>query len=337
MRNLIRKLTQKNEYVLTAIFLLLICIITIVNPAFLTLENAFDILRSAVFVGICSIGFLFVLLTNGVDISFTATASIAQYVMAKLLLANTQLPVAIILLIPMVIGALLGALNALLINKLKVPTIIVTIATLNAYYGALQSLAKGKILYNLPQWFLSFPRILLVQFTNKDGIVYGLSILVMIWAVIAVAGFIILRYTRLGRKLFAVGGNLVAANREGINVNRVRIFAHAFLGFLAGTASIFHGMITQRITPGALFGQEFNVLTAVVLGGASISGGAGSIFGTILGVLLVAVIKNGLTIMGVPAYWHQFFIGMTLIISVSATATRTKLAKRRVGGIKNEN
>lgn len=336
MASIIRKITRKNEYILILILITLICTISIINPNFLTLENGFDILRGATFIGICAVGFLIVLITNGIDISFTATATVAQYVMAMLLLSDKKIPIFIVILAPMVIGALLGSINALLINWLKVSSIIITIATLNAFYGAIQFITGGKNLYGFPDWFVHFPRILLIKFTNKDGVSYGLTTTVVIWIIIAIAGFLILRYTHLGRKIYAVGGNLTAANREGINVNKIRIFAHAFLGFLAGVASIFQGMITQTIQPNALVGQEFNVLTAVVLGGASIAGGAGSISGTFLGVLLIAVIKNGLTIMGVPAFWHQVFIGLTMIISVCATASRTRLAKKRSGGINVE-
>ena len=115
------------------------------------------------------------------------------------------------------------------------------------------------------------------------------------------------------------------------------MFAYSLLGFVAGIGAIVHAMLTQTAAPNAIVGQEFDVVTAVVLGGASIMGGGGTVLGATLGVLLVAVLKNGLTIMKIPPYWHQVLIGFMLLISVSITATREKMTRKNVGGINVEN
>ncbi|PKM58596.1 MAG: sugar ABC transporter permease [Firmicutes bacterium HGW-Firmicutes-3] len=327
------KIFKKNENILTIIIILMILVMSLISPSFFSLENTFDILRGATFIGICSIGFLFVLITNGIDISFTATATVVQFLMASLLLSDKNIPIAVILLGPIVVGGLLGALNGVLINWLKVPAIIITIATLNAYYGGIQFISGGNQLYGFPKWFTSFPRKLVLKVLNDDGVTIGLSSVTVIWILVCIIGFVILRYTMLGRKIYAVGGNTIAADRQGINVNRTRIFVHAFLGLVAGVAAIIHAMLTQTAAPNALIGKEFDVLTAVVLGGASISGGAGSIRGTVLGVLFVAILKNGLTVMAVPTFWHQIFIGLIMVASVATTATRTRLDKKKAGGV----
>lgn len=332
MTNRMRHLFQNSEFIILAILLLLIAGMSQISPVFFTMENLFDILRSSTFVGICSIGFLVVLISGGVDISFTATATVAQYALGLLLMSNAAHPVVIIA-VPLSIGICLGAINAGVINWLKAPAIIITIASYNAYYGSAQFVSKGKWLYDFPKWFVDFPNIQVISYTAENGTRNGLSILTVIWFVTTFIGGVLLRYSVLGRKIYAIGGSLESARRVGINVGRIRLFCYAFLGFFAGIGAVLHAAMTKTIAPNALIGLEFNVLSAVVLGGASIAGGGGSVLGTTLGVLLIAVVTNGLTLMQVPNYWHQVFIGAILLFSVFTTATRERIAKGREGGI----
>ena len=325
----IRRLAARNELYLLLVFIVMITVVSLVNPRFFSAENMFNVLRSYSFIGILSIGFLIVLISGGIDISFTATATVAQYVMAVLLVSQTDLPIILILAIPIVIGIVLGSINALLIHFLKAPSIIITIATLNAYYGILQFFSGGRWIYDFPDWFREFPKVLLIRFTTADGRSFGLSVLTGIWFAIVAIGFVLLKYTRIGRHIFAMGGNLEGARRAGLNIFGLRLFAYSSMGFVAGIGAIIHALNTQTVAPNALLGQEFDVLTAVVLGGASLFGGIGSVSGTLLGVGLVAFIKNALTIMRVPEYWHQVFIGLVLLISVSVTAIQRSIAQSR--------
>ena len=329
MHKKIKALLHHSEFVIFTILLVLVASISFINPDFGTAQNFFDILRSSTFIGICSLGFLVVLISGGIDISFTATATVAQYIMGTMLVSSTDFPVFLIILVPLFTGIILGAVNAVVINYLKVPAIVVTIATLNIYYGAVQFISKGAWLYNFPQWFLNFTKVLVLKFTNADGVQYGLSILTIIWILIMAAGALMLKYTILGRAIYAIGGSIESAKRTGINVNRIRLFCYSFLGFVSSIAAIIHASMTQTIAPNALIGLEFNALSAVVLGGANIMGGAGTVLGTFLGVILMSVITNALTILKVPSFWHQIFIGMILILSVSATATRTRIVRNR--------
>jgi simple sugar transport system permease protein len=333
MKKILKKIFDHNEIILLFILMVITLGIGLHSPKFVSAENLFDILRSSSFIGILSVGFLFVLISGGIDISFTATATVAQYIMASVLASHHEMPVLLVILIPVIIGLLLGTLNAMLIHYLKSPPIIISIASLNAYYGIIQFASKGRWIYDFPDWFSRFPKILILQFESTEGFRYGLSVFTFIWIVMAVAGHIILRYTSLGRKLYASGGNIEAAKRAGINIRNIRWFVYAFLGGIAGIGALIHALITQTVAPNAILGQEFDVVTAVVLGGAAITGGSGTVAGSVLGVLLVAVIKNGLTLMKIPSYWHQVFIGGILLISIMATATRTRLAEKNTGGI----
>lgn len=328
-RNSIKRVLSRNEPYLLLVLVVLIVVVSILNPRFFSGENFFAILRTYSFIGILSIGFLIVLISGGLDISFTATATVAQYAMAVVLSSYHDIPIVVVIVLPIIIGAILGSVNAFLIHFLKAPSIIITIATLNAYYGILQFVSKGRWIYDFPQWFRAFPNIKLIQFVNENGAYYGLSIITAIWIVLLIGATFLLRYTVLGRNIYALGGNLEAARRGGLNVLRLRIFVYSFMGCMAGVGAIVHAMVTQTVAPNALLGQEFDVVTAVVLGGANIFGGAGTISGTLLGVCLVAVIKNALTIVRVPEYWHQAFIGGVLLLSVSITAIQAKLVRRK--------
>lgn len=324
-----RRIVSRNETALLLVLLGMMTAITIISPRFLGAENLFSILLGASYTGIFAIGFLFVLVSGGLDVSFTAVATVAQYVMGSVLIANPHISPVLAVLLPLAIGISLGCLNALLIHYLNAPPIIVTIANLNIFFGLLQFITGGEWLNGFPEWFDHFPRIFVVSFTNPDGVKYGLSIIVVIWLGLALMAGILMRYFKVGRKLFAMGGNMEAARRAGINTLNYRLFAYGFLGFCAGLGGMVHTLITQTVVPNTLVGHEFDVVAAVVLGGASIFGGIGSVGGTLLGVILLAVLGNALTIMKVPTYWHEVFVGAIVIASIAITTMSSIAARNR--------
>jgi simple sugar transport system permease protein len=328
-----KKILKRNEVYLFFVIIGLSIILSIFNPNFFTLENLFDILRSYSFMGILAVGLLVVLLSGGIDISFTANATVAQYVMAYLLVNNPEMSIFLAIFIPCAIGIVLGGVNASLIYFLNAPPIIITISTLNVFFGVLQFISGGKWLYNFPVWFRNFSKITVVKLVNPEGIPYGLSILTIIWIAIILITFFILKYTTLGRKIYAMGGNIVAAKRSGLNILQLQMFVYCFMGLFAGIASIIQALLAQTVAPNAIMGRELEIIAAVVLGGASLAGGSGSLIGTLLGVSLIAVISNGLTLMRVSSYWQKVFIGLIIIISVSITALQRTTMARRVATV----
>lgn len=325
-----RKLLARHEiYVLAAIIVFSI-IITIFNPNFLTLENLFDLLKSYTFLGILATGVLFVLISGGIDISFTAVATVAAYVMATTIVRypdHTNIIIAFLL--ACLTGTVLGMINAIIIYFFRIPSIITTIATLNIYYGLLTVISGGKWLYTLPPWFRAFAEIRVINLTNAEGIPYGLSIVTVIWLVIVFIAWVILRYTVLGRGIYAMGGNPASASRVGFNIFRLQMFVYGFMGLLAGVAGVIEVLLAQRMAPNSMVGKELDVIAAVVLGGASLTGGVGTLSGTLLGVVLLAVMSNGLTLMRVPSFWYNVFIGLIIIVSVSASAYRRRIRPQR--------
>jgi simple sugar transport system permease protein len=303
-------------------------VITVVNPAFATLENLFDLLKSYSFIGIFAVGVTFVLISGGIDISFTAVATVAEYVMAVVIIkygGNILVAFAIVV----VVGMALGLINGTLIYFFNIPTIITTIATLNIYYGILTVLSGGRWIYALPTWFSSFADIRLFTLHNAGGIGYGLSIITAIWVLVIAAAVLILRYTKLGRGIYAMGGSPTAARRVGFNILRLQMFVYGFMGLTAGLAGIVQALLVQTVAPNSIVGKELDVLAAVVLGGASLAGGAGTLFGTFLGVALIAIMSNGLTLMRVSSFWYNVFIGLVIILSVSLSAYQRRTRSRR--------
>ena len=296
-----KKIFSKYEtYVFLAI-VILGAVITSVNKNFLTLENILDLLKSYSFVGILSIGVLFVLISGGIDISFTATATVSMYVMAVILNAHGG-NIFTAFIIAMIVGVGLGMINAVIIHFFNIQSIIASIATLNIYHGLLTVFSGGKWIYCLPTWFREFAQVRLFTLTNHTGCEYGLSIVTVIWLGLAFLSWLILRFTRIGRGIYAMGGNKVSAKRVGFNILRLHLFVYGYMGCLAGIAGVVLTLLVQSVAPNSIVGKELDVLAAVVLGGASLTGGVGSLVGTILGVFLIATMNNGMTLMRIPSF-----------------------------------
>jgi simple sugar transport system permease protein len=323
-----KKWLRYHETYVLLVLVVFSAVITAVNPSFFTLENLFDLLKSYSFIGIFAVGVTIVLISGGIDISFTAVATVAEYGMAVFIIKYGG-NIALAFALAMVIGTALGMLNATLIYFFNIPTIITTIATLNIYYGVLTVLSGGKWIYALPSWFRAFADIRVFSLRNPDGAGYGLSIITVIWVFTLLCAWIILRYTHLGRGIYAMGGSPSAARRVGFNIFWLQMFVYSFMGLLAGVAGVVQALLVQTVAPNSIVGKELQVLAAVVLGGASLAGGVGTLFGTILGVALVAVMSNGLTLMRVSSLWYNVFIGLIIILSVTFSAYQRMVRSRR--------
>lgn len=324
-----KKLFSSYEALVLLAIIVLGAIITSMNSNFLTLENFLDLLKSYSFVGILAIGVLFVLISGGIDISFTATATVAMYIMA-VILNQYGGNMFVAFLIASAVGILLGMFNAIIVYYFKIHSIITTIATLNIYYGLLTVFSGGKWIYSMPTWFREFAQIRVFTLHNSTGGEYGLSIITVIWFLLLILAWIILRYTMIGRGIYALGGNPVSAERVGFNILRLQLFVYGFMGWLAGISGVVLTLLVQSVAPNSIVGKELDVLAAVVLGGASLMGGVGTLSGTILGVILIATMNNGMTLMRIPAFWYDVFIGLIIIISVSASAYQHRKKKKKV-------
>jgi len=317
---MLRGLLRHNETYLVLLILALCAGITLANPAFLTFENVAGFLKSCSMVGIMAVGALFVLVLAGSpDVSFTAIAQVVEYAIAIATLRwGGNIYVAILAAASM--GVLMGLVNGVIIHSFRVPTIIVTIATFNIYFGMLYVITAGKLINVVHPMFREFGHALLFPQTSKIGGTYGLSLMPLVWLAVVVVAWFILRRTFLGRSVFAIGGNEIAAERMGVNTLRTRLFVFGFVGLLSGVAAVVHLSIVQSVVPNIIVGKELEVIAAVVLGGASVFGGKGTLTGTVLGVLLFAILNNGLTLLDFSSYWYNVAIGVVITVAITNSA-----------------
>ena len=321
----LRRQERGTTFYLLIVTLVLGFVLSVSTESFFSLRNLLDLLSSYAFVGVLAAGLLVVLISGGIDISFTATASIAQYVMMAYLIdydGNWLIAFAM----AGVIGIALGAVNAVLIHYLRVSSIIITIATLNIFFGLLIFITKGAYLYTFPDWFSSGYN--LFEYTDAAGNYYSLSLQILVLFAAFALTYLLLNRTTTGRQIYAMGSNPEAAKRLGFNILWLHLFVYCYMGFLAGIASVIQAQLAQSIAPTVLVGKELDVLAAVVLGGASLTGGVGSVGGALLGIALLAFLQNGLILLGVSSYWSPVFTGAVILISVSATTYSGRLGKQ---------
>lgn len=327
MDDAIKRFKRTHEFRLLMVIILMAGLLSIFTPEFASLQNLVDVLSSTAFIGIMAAGLLVVIITGGIDLSFAATASIAQY--AALTVANhLGIGWAGVFAIAVCLGIALGLINGVLMNSLRTSALIVTIATLNVFYGILLTVTRGADIFALPDWFNT--GIELVFHTDAQGASLALNFQIIALILAFVVTWLLLNRSNIGRQIYAVGGNPDAAQRVGFNVVRLNLLVYGYMGALAGVASLVQAQLVQSVSPSALVGRELDVVAAVVIGGASLSGGSGTVLGTILGLTLIAILQNGLILLGVSSYWSLFNTGLVIIAAVIMMAMETRKRHKRV-------
>jgi simple sugar transport system permease protein len=307
MRRLLTAMGRRHEGRLGVVVLALAAFFAAASPGFRSLGNFRDLLESHAVLAIMAAGLLVVLIAGGIDLSCAAIAAVSQYLVA-LWIIHLGGNWALALLLAGAFGATLGLVNALLIHALQAPPVIVTIATMTGYFSLLMFATKGAPLYDLPDWFTLKFTVLAVPF---PVLVAG--------AALGLTAFLLHRLS-LGRQIFGLGGNPEAARRLGCRIGRLQCFVYGFSGAMAGLAGLVQAHRVEEVAPNALIGRELDVLAAVVLGGASLTGGTGSVSGTLLGIVLLAMLRNGLTLLGVSSYATGWVTGLVILLSLAVTA-----------------
>lgn len=311
------KILKRKEFVIFGIVVLLSIVLSIVSDVFLSADNLIDVLKGNVVIGIMALGMLPVLISGGIDLSISGTITLSSVVAGKLLV-ETGANLFIVILACIFVGGLVGLVNGLLISKIEIPPIVATLGTLSIVLGGVLFYTKGNMITNLPQWFREFG----VHTINIFG--KGLPIQIVFLVITVVITWLILKYTLIGRGIYAVGGNEDSATRVGYNVDKIKIFIYAFSGMMAGLAGVINTSIVQGVNPNTFGGIELVVISTVVIGGASTLGGIGTVLGTVLGVLLMAILNNGLVLAKIPTYWQQIVMGSIIIIAVSIDVINRK-------------
>lgn len=319
-------LVRRRPETITFAILVTICVaVSIANPAFLQPSTLIDIGRASVVMGLFALGVFVILAAGGIDVSFTAIAAFTMY--SVTLLVQTYLPglpIIVIILIAMAGGVFLGVINGLLVHHLRVPSLIVTIGTQYLFRGFLLSFIGTVWIMSLPPQMGAFGRMPLLQFETANGALVTLPFYFLVLPVAAILTWWILNRTLMGRAIFAVGGNPNIAERLGYSLRTVHLFLFGYAGALAGLAGIIHVCANRQANPFDLVGTEINVIAAVVLGGARITGGTGTVLGTILGVLLIVVINSVLVLVGIPSTWQRLVVGSFILLAAAFFVMRQR-------------
>lgn len=329
---MISKLFQRNETYLFFVIMGFSLVLTVINPSFLTAENLFDLVKSSSGMAILAIAFFVGLLSGGIDISFPAIAIAGQYIAVNALIAMGVDSLPLAFLISCAVGTAMGAINAFFISSFRMQALIVTLGTSNIFHGALlvfvgtRAINTGK----LPHCFKAFGHMNVLTLARPDGTLYGLSIFAVLLLFIIILTWFILNHTLLGKSIYAVGGSYESAKRAGFNIKRTLFFVYGYIGFLSGVMGVMHLSLIRYSNPNYIVDTELlKVIAAVVIGGAKITGGSGTLTGTLLGVIMMVILEKNLVLIGLSSYWHQFFTGLVIVLGVSVTYYQSKLQNRR--------
>ncbi|MCK7611733.1 ABC transporter permease [Roseibium sediminicola] len=309
---------KSREAILAGAILVLVVAIASRFPAFVTPANLANVFNDTAPLIILALGQMVVILTRCIDLSVAANLALTGMVVAMLNTAMPGLPVPLILLLAVSLGALMGLLNGLLVWRLDIPPIVVTLGTMTIYRGIIFVISGGEWInaHEMSDAFKAFPR----------EVVFGLPVLSWI-AIVVVLGFVVLiGRTPLGRAFFAVGGNPHAAVYTGINVGQTQCAAYVISGALAGLTGYLWVARYAVAYVDIAGGFELEVVAACVIGGISIAGGVGSVGGALLGALFLGIVKNALPVINISPFWQLAISGSAIIIAVAfnATSSRTK-------------
>ncbi|PQZ53914.1 ABC transporter permease [Microbacterium sp. MYb54] len=318
---------MSNELVLASIILVLVIVMCAVNPAFFSVHTLFSILRSALVPMVFALAVLFVIISGGIDVSFAAIGIFAAYTTVSLAQGGSlDFGLIGILAFAIVIGGALGFVNGIVIARFRLPTLIVTLATQGIFKGVLLAYIGSKYIAELPDGisWLSTANLISIESTRAY-----LPMLIVPVVLLVIGAAFVLRRTMFGRGIYAMGGDLEGARRAGFPVVRLQVMLYVLVGAVAAIGGLIHVVLGRSANPQDLVGTELDVIAAVVLGGASIFGGRGTVTGTVLGVLLVQIINNSLILMGVPTAWQRAAVGFLLVIGVGIQAVMARRASRR--------
>jgi inositol transport system permease protein len=304
------------KYGIVIVLILMIIGLSIAQPAFLSSTNIFNVLTQSAIFGIMALGLTFVIISKGIDLSVGSVLAFAGVVSASLAQAANatgkyfpnlvEMPVIVPILAALLIGGLSGAVSGLLIAKTRIPAFIATLGMMTVARGFALIYSGGK------------PISTLIPSINALGgkIFDVIPVPVIIYFITIIISSILLNKTRFGKNVYAIGGNITAAEVSGVNVPKNLILIYTYSGLLAGLAALVFAGRVGSVHPGAANGYELTAIAATTIGGTSHSGGIGTVWGAFVGALVLAVLRNGLTLLNVDAYWQQVAEGLIIVGAV---------------------
>lgn len=307
----------RHETMLAAILLVALIVLGALNNRFLTLDNLLNQGRLTTEVGLIALPMTFIIITGGIDLSVGSIVGLCAILLGYSW-KNLGFPLPLAIGFSLLVGAAAGFLNGIVITRMKVPPLIMTIATLALYRGLAEGISQARSVRGYPEWF---------YFIGQENL-FGVPAQLWLFLIAIVVSAIVLDRTIFGRTLYAIGNNETAARFSGLPVDRDKLIIYTLSGFMAGLSAcvLVSRVTTTRSDMG--IGYELDVIAAVVLGGTSIFGGVGTIWGTVVGLAMIQLLKNGLALTGVKGDATIVVIGTVLILS---TLVASSLQRRREG------
>ncbi|MGX6446976.1 ABC transporter permease [Patulibacter sp. S7RM1-6] len=304
-RERLARLLAQREAVILVLLVVEFLAFCLLADGFATSSNLGNVLRDVTQLALIAAGMTLLVIQGGIDVSVGSILGVVAFAVGKMLVSGVS-PV-LVLLAALALGALLGLANGALVSFARIPPIIATLGTNNVWRAVIFILLGGEILTGIP----SFSRP--IQTTG----VAGLPLVFLLVVLVYLGLWYLLRHRVFGRTLYAIGNNEEAAHLAGLPVRRIRLASYALLGVLVGLAALTYTMRVPSVE--VTIGQDYALLAiaAVVIGGASITGGTGSVVGTLMGVLFVGFLRNGLVVLGVPSLWEQAALGAFILLSVA--------------------
>ena len=321
------KLTLTSTPMILIYVMVVFCVVAAVRqPAFLSPATLVNLCRAGIFTMCFAICEMVVIVSGGIDVSFPAVGCVAMYV--PMYLYNNDMGVDNVFFffgVAMLAGLVFGVLNGFLVSYLKLPPLIATLATSSVASGGLIMLLGTREFTTLPPSLEALYSVNLFTFVDPNtGFNYPLTILILVPVILCLVMAYVMRYTMLGRGLYAIGGDSNAARIAGFNVRKLQFIAYIFCGVMASATAMIYTTLMHSSTTTALMGEEMIIIAACVVGGCRLTGGHGGVGGTVLGVLLITLVQNNLNMLGIPTSWQTFAVGLVLLLGAVLSSVQAK-------------
>lgn len=304
---------KKTEFSLILIVVFLFAVFTFGTETFFSQYNLTNVLKQCSIIGIVAISATFVIITGGIDLSCGAITGMSSLIVA-LLMTEAGLSIGVSIIIALLSSCVLGLYNAVIIYEFKVPPFIATLGSMQIIRGLIKVIGKAKTIAGLPVEFSTF----------SNETVLGIPNLTLIWIAVLLVGFFILKFTRFGRNIYVIGSGMEVAKLSGVNTRLTTYGVYVFAGLVCGIAGV---LLTSRVNsavPTAGTGYEMSAIAATVIGGASLSGAKGAVWGTALGTVLMILIDNGGIQLGIDPFIMEVSTGVLITVAVIIDMTRNK-------------
>jgi ribose transport system permease protein len=308
------RLLKSQEFVILLAVVLLLIVGGIINPNFMTIDNQKANFRDIAILAVAAMGEAFVILTAGIDLSVGSMVGVGGIAVAWCLI-NWDLPIWESVVITLAIGLAIGTIHGLFVTKLKMHGFLITLVTMGAARGALLVVTDAFPIPGLPDQFNYI----------GQGYVFGvIPIPVLVCAVVAIIAFYVLRFSYIGRQIYAVGGNIEAARFSGINVDARVVLCYIVSVMCAVLVGMIQAARMSQGHPGSGDGYELQAITACIVGGVSFMGGEGGVLGIIIGAMLMGTLQNAMVMLNVSPYWHKVVISAVLLVAITVDYTRRR-------------